>query len=182
MNSNELIRNIVKNEYCSGCGACAAVKESDFQMRFTPDGRYEAEPKLEQGFRSSRDYSQVCPFASTYDETAIAFDLFAEEENIEHNQYEGYAIQRFAGHANSSFRTQGSSGGLTTWLLDKLLEENIVQSVVHVRPNASPGGQLYTYSISYDEDGLSSGASSKYYPSRWLMYFKECERRESPVQ
>lgn len=164
MNSDELSNNILKNGFCSGCGACAAVENSDFQMIFTRDGRYESEKKVNQVSLSNIDYAKICPFATTYNEDKIAKDLFSTVSDIEHNSYEGYVLKRYAGHASSPFHVQGSSGGLTTWLLSKLLQEKIVESVVHVRPNRSSSGPLYAYSVSYDLDGLTSGASSKYYP------------------
>jgi len=163
MKADSFLEHIIVNQFCSGCGSCAAVEESDFRMTLTGDGRYEPELKSLISY-SDRDYTKICPFASIVDEDEIASDLYSGVQGVEHNPFEGFVLRRYAGHANDTFRAQGSSGGLTSWLLSKLLQENIVDSIVHVRSNTGAGKPLYNYAISSDVKELAEGSGSKYYP------------------
>lgn len=177
MNAKKLHANIIRNQYCIGCGACAAVEDSDFEMTFTEDGRFEAKLKDSTVAPSSRDYARVCPFATTYNEDKIGADHFSGISGIEHNPYEGYVLARYAGHAHGSYRDNGSSGGLTTWLLDKLLSEGIVDSIVHVTSRLDEDGKLYGYAISNDSKTLADGSSSRYYPVQMADVLKEVKER-----
>ncbi|MBK8018945.1 MAG: Coenzyme F420 hydrogenase/dehydrogenase, beta subunit C-terminal domain [Betaproteobacteria bacterium] len=55
---------------------------------------------------------------------------------------------------------KSSSGGLTTWLLEALLERGDIDGVVHVSASDSP---LFMYTVSTTRDGLGARGKSRYY-------------------
>ncbi|MDX1834872.1 coenzyme F420 hydrogenase/dehydrogenase beta subunit N-terminal domain-containing protein [Escherichia coli] len=67
---------------------------------------------------------------------------------MEFNEKIGYYHGLFAGYANEgTYRDNGSSGGLTTWLLVELLKNNMIDGVIHVGKSKS-SEQIYSYTIS----------------------------------
>src|SRR5699024_6587501 len=88
--------------------------------------------------------------------------------NIEYNEYTGYYLKNYAGYVKEgSFRELGSSGGMGNWIAAKLLQNKMVDGIIHVKgtdklDEANP--VLFEYQISNTFDELSKGAKSKYYP------------------
>ena len=39
-NINELFYKVINNDYCSGCGVCASVKDSHLKMQIDENGKY----------------------------------------------------------------------------------------------------------------------------------------------
>ena len=155
------INKVIDGNYCIGCGACGlgrATVEPLISMNAL--GFYEA--RLDEEVDTRVDH--VCPFTNTGpDESEIAKSLL-EDRYQSHHEYIGSYISLYAGHASTGgFRERGSSGGITTWLLAKLLNKGKVDAIVHVRASEKPG-LLYEYGVSSDLDTLYSGAKSHYYP------------------
>jgi coenzyme F420-reducing hydrogenase beta subunit len=68
--------------------------------------------------------------------------------------------------AADAFRDEGSSGGVTSWVLSELLRRELVDGVAHVVPSEDPQreGRFFSYRISRSEDEVRAGAKSRYYP------------------
>ncbi|MCM1567456.1 MAG: Coenzyme F420 hydrogenase/dehydrogenase, beta subunit C-terminal domain [Dehalobacter sp.] len=75
----------------------------------------------------------------------------------------GYYLSTYAGYADDIHRSIGSSGGIVTWLLEKLLEEKIIDFAICVTPNDDPE-KLFTFSIINTPEKPRMGAGSVYYP------------------
>ena len=57
----------------------------------------------------------------------------------------------------------GSSGGGVSWLLKEMLEQNIIDGVIHVKESESKD-IIFEYSVSHSLNEIRSGAKSRYYP------------------
>lgn len=156
------IKEIVDKGYCVGCGACASTKIKQYNMKFQDDGVY-LPLKVENSLSDS--LSEVCPFSNlSRNEDEIATELYSSR-NANYDPHIGYSLACYAGYVKDGlFRKQGSSGGLVTWLAAKLLEENFVEHVIHVKPSNNNSEKLFEYGISSTIDELQTGAKSKYYP------------------
>lgn len=165
-----LLATVVEGGYCIGCGACAAVPGSPLRIAFDGAGRLQAERDPAAPPDADAPVLDVCPFSGHGpDEDAIAGARFADHAGAAHDGRVGFHLRTWAGHvATGGDRARGSSGGLTSWLLVRLLETDAVDAVVHVRPDGRTPGEdgvrLFDYTISGDPDAVRAGAKSRYYP------------------
>lgn len=142
-------------------------------MKIDPEFRYF---QIDLGNKSSLDdsASACCPFAAGLDETELGKRLFSSY-GAQADDRIGYHVTTFAGHVTEdSYRTAGSSGGLTTWLLAELYERGLIDAVVHVRPTAGdPDGLLFRYAVSRSLQDIRAGAKSRYYPVEMSQVLRE---------
>jgi len=165
----ELYETVIKNGYCVGCGACAALEGSPFKMGMNKLGQYEAEINDNSIIvKSSSSVEEVCPFSSkSLTEDELGKNLF--ETSCEYDSKVGYYQKSYAGYVKEgSFREKGSSGGFGTWVLHELLNSGKVDYVVNVQPslqgvnNSAP--QLFTYTVCRSIEEIQIGSKSRYYP------------------
>ncbi|OHV77350.1 Coenzyme F420 hydrogenase/dehydrogenase, beta subunit C-terminal domain [Rhizobium sp. LCM 4573] len=114
----------------------------------------------------SREFSAICPFSPTADdedELALRHFPAAAHKNPLLGRYE----TAFVGHVEEAdYRTNGSSGGLVTWVAKELLIRGMVDGVAHVTENMNPQANepLFRYTLSRTLADLRAGAKSRYYP------------------
>ncbi len=156
MKTQGSIESVISLGYCIGCGSCAAVKDSPFVVSMNDEGYYQAVGSVDSSFPS------VCPFADgSLNEDVLGSKLFGD---IAHDEYLGYHLESFAGSVTKEpYRTTGTSGGMATWLSVVLLEESLIDYVIHVKPSSDPS-ILFSYDISSTKEEIIEGAASKYYP------------------
>jgi coenzyme F420 hydrogenase subunit beta len=161
----DLLSPVVDGGYCVGCGACAATRASsginmrlDNYGRFKPVGLEDASGGLER--------ARVCPFS----DEALSEDVLAvgvlRDCRLRDGRVGRY-VASYAGYVREGrFRTEGSSGGLVSWIACELLEQHLVDAVLHVKPNcgATSGPTLFRYGVSRDRAEVTAGAKSRYYP------------------
>lgn len=157
----ELFRTVVEGNYCIGCGACASLKNSPISMEFNEFGFYR--PVLQTGYIDNEkafDAGAVCPFyPHEQDETKLGDELYSTAPN---HTYVGKYLGLFAAYVNEGmYRRQGSSGGMTSWILAQLLESGDIDGVVHV---GSGGERLFEYQVSLSQAEVTERAKSRYYP------------------
>ena len=157
------IKKVITGKYCIGCGACAALSPSSYKMEFDHEGKYSAKEKKPASDDSL--IAQVCPFAGvSHNEDTIGDQLFGSIANIQHDAFLGYHLKTYAGSVSSShYREKGSSGGFGSWLACKLLEQGLVDYVLHIRPSEVES-TLFSYAVSSNPSEVCEGAKSKYYP------------------
>lgn len=159
---------VIKNGYCIGCGACA-VQSPAFSIIENQYGCYEAQKN--DSLEEPPEVSFVCPFSEeAKDETSIAKNLF--EKTCSFDKKIGYYLSCYAGYAEEPFRSNGSSGGITSWLCSELLNRKIIDGVIHAREGEDPS-RLFEYGISYTPEELSKNTKSKYYPVELSKVLKE---------
>ena len=127
------------------------------------EGKYQA--NLDSDKIDNESIARVCPFANeAINEDKIGKKLFEEHCGIHHDAYLGYYLKNFAGGVSEdTYREKGSSGGGGSWLAVTLLEEHLVDYVIHVRP-VNQSSILFAYAISSTKEEIRDGAKSKYYP------------------
>lgn len=181
------VRNVLESQdndaidgtstYCVGCGTCAYLDPA-FRIIRNLDGCNQAE--LQGEAANWERIRQTCPFASTTDEDALGRELFGGQEGIQHDSYLGWFMSTYVGYVHADgWRSRGSSGGFVSWIAAAMLQEGMIDAVVHVKDGPDPE-HMYTYQVSHTIDELKSGAKSKYYPvemSEALAYVREHEGR-----
>lgn len=152
---------VIGNGFCVGCGSCQVennvkTKENDYGMYY-PD--IEDIPKLN---------SNVCPFSNnSNNELTISNNLFKDIKNIKFHKHIGHYLELYAGFVNDTLiREQATSGGLTKWLLCKLLETNKIDGVIHVT-RKSDSNTLFEYSIGHTKEDIFNGSHSAYYTNNF---------------
>ena len=164
---------IVRSGLCVGCGSCASA------MRWDRDGFLKPDRASTLAEAPSERFSNQCPFSpAAANEDEIAAERFpaAHAADPRIGRFEA----AYVGHAiEDPFRSNGSSGGLTSWVAAELLRTGAVDGVAHVAP-ADPArdGRLFAYRISRSLDALSQGAKSRYYPVELSSVLREI--RDTP--
>lgn len=164
-----MLNQIIEEGYCVGCGACASESNSPYQMAFTENGVYL--PELRNAQKSCCSSNQekrkdICPFEDwCMNEDEISGFFYKNVPGVLYSNEAGYYLKNFAGFVRTGdYRTAGSSGGMVSWLVSKLLETGSVDYVIHVKPSQSGQKTLYAYGVSKSAEEVLSGAKSKYYP------------------
>jgi len=159
---------VIANGYCVGCGACAVPEDSPFTIGMDEYGQYQSRMNASNVFaKTESDYEKLCPFGATApNEDEIAKQHFAE--TCDHNTQVGYYKGVYAGHVTEGeFRNRGSSGGMGTWVLNELLDQGLVDYIIHVKSDVD-GGDLnnipFEYHVSKTLEETQQGGKSRYYP------------------
>lgn len=147
--------------YCIGCGSCAVIDPA-FRIAKNADGCYRASVVGEP-----RDWiaaERVCPFASSVDENQLGEELFSKQSGVKYDQHLGYYLSAYAGYVSvDGWRSRGTSGGMISWLAAKMLQDGLVDAVIHAKDGPDPKN-MYTIQISRTVDEIKAGAKAKYYP------------------
>lgn len=156
---------IVPNDLCCGCGVCAGVCPVDaLKIEWTKYGEY---APVEQPGKCTECglCLPVCPFWNQEEnETTLAEREFGHQDGIQRDSVVGLYLDLFAGYSKvNNQRIQGAGGGLTTWLLEKLLVQGIVDRVGCVVSNGDPD-TLFRFSIVDTVQDIRRASRSAYYP------------------
>ena len=156
---------IVPNDLCCGCGVCAGICPVDaLEIVWNKYGEYA--PVEQTGKCTECELClQVCPFWNQEEsETTLAEREFGRQDGIQHDSVVGLYLDLFAGYSKvNSHRIQGAGGGLTTWLLEKMLAQGVVDSVCCVVPNSDPD-TLFRFSVVESIQDVRRASRSAYYP------------------
>lgn len=161
---------VVSSGLCVGCGACAVAEPEHLSMELTSLGTYLPTP------RSTVDLgdlpgdvltraSSVCPFSDgARNEDSIGSELY-EKAGVAHDEVLGYYRKIVAGHVSADdYRAAGTSGGMTSWVLARLLAEGHVDGVIHVASTMEGlPNPLSRYRISRTVADLLGGRKSRYH-------------------
>lgn len=177
--SSDLSDKVIKNGYCIGCGACASVTDSPFEMIMDEYGNIVARAGRDTE-ESNAEVLGVCPFSDkAASEDEISDELFPSAGD--RDRYIGKYIDCYAGYVNEGeFRQKGSSGGVGKWLGYTLLAEDKIDYLVQLHPNDSgkPGEVLFDYKFISDKDEVIKGSRSSYYPSTLAEVIKKISAME----
>ena len=154
--------SVVKQDMCIGCGACLYSSSNDnLAMSWNKEGFLN--PTSETPEKESEESLKVCPFnpfpdkeVRTENEIANIFLIDAPNRHLRVGHY----YNTYVGYSNR-YRLTSSSGGMATYLIDQLLNKNIVDAVVTVKEGKD---SFYEYSEIRSTDELISTSETKYYP------------------
>ncbi len=167
----DLKEKVIDNGYCIGCGACVSEGDVKGTNKLDPYGMYK--PSFDQ---LNSPVSDVCPFFTSRNESELGEMLFSGFEDIKRNEFIGFYLETYAGHViEDDFRKLGSSGGFATWILSRLLEERLIDAVIHVKPSGKKG-ILFEYGISSNLEEVRNGAKSRYYPVEFSEVLDEVRK------
>ncbi len=156
------ISDVIENDNCIGCGACAFAAPQSFDIGFNDAGHYVA---IDNDNSKDASLSEICPMSGEgQNETEISESIYYD---LRHDTRIGHYKSTLAGHvAVSDYRANGSSGGLISWLAAEFLKQDMVDIVVHVKPSEREmeGDALFEFGTSNIENDIKSGAKSRYYP------------------
>lgn len=162
--------SVVNNDFCIGCGACA-VSDDSIKIKMNQYGLYI--PIFDEKVESD-DKAQVCPFISVENETTLGEKYFSNLEGIQYQKQIGYYHRLYAGYVTEGdFRRNGSSGGMTTWILAELLKTNQIDAVIHV--GQVEGDGLFSYVISETINDVRMRTKSQYYPTHFDDVLKQLD-------
>lgn len=158
------ISNVINNGLCIGCGACSLGKYDNIELDQL--GRYiattDAVPKDDYG-----KLDAICPFSNA---SLNEDELTCLQEGESGKLYDskiGHFTGIWTGYVNVlPYRNQGSSGGVTSWLLNALLSHDLIDAVVHAKPSRpeDKSRMLFNYQVSRSSSEINLGAKSHYYP------------------
>ena len=177
------MQSIIDGGYCVGCGACASIPDSPFQIRMDEKGCFQAEiNSASNGLDSAQEAAalEVCPFSGQGpNEDAIGRELFGEDnESREHDRI-GFHRATYAGHVNEGgYRDRGSSGGMGSWVLTELMRRDKIDAVIHVGAvSPEENGRLFEFKISRSIEEVNERAKSRYYPVELSQVIREVFER-----
>lgn len=154
------IKKVIDNNFCVGCGACKISSPENIEIFFSKDGFYSAKIK-EKNVETNPD--NICPFSEiSKNESEISKELYGLSCHKFDNRV-GYYLDIFAGSVkDKTQRLSSSSGGITTWLAEKLMQVGEINCVAHV--GFRNGSFVYKMSRTIDELRDKDNKKSRYYP------------------
>lgn len=166
-NYKKKLFDIIQNDYGVHSGVYSVV---DPKIRTVMNKRGEYRP-IFTGKETEDTYKKLLEVDmmsdETPNETQLGEELFNDVEGIKYDEVLGYYSDLYVGHViESDFRSKGSSGGLTTWILTELFKKKMIDGVIHVHATnpKKNAGKLFKYVISDNERDIKAGAKSRYYP------------------
>jgi coenzyme F420-reducing hydrogenase beta subunit len=169
------IKQVVENGFCVGCGGCKVANPDSVNINFVESGYYEAKIIDEEKL-----VNEVCPFSSVSNsETKLGQDLYGDSNN-NFDRRIGFYQNIYAGNViDDTQRINSSSGGITSWLTEKLLENNEVDVIVHVGTE----GDLFQYRVSrcVSELRKKSNKKSRYYPVTFQEVMSELKESDERI-
>lgn len=164
---NEILSNIVDGGYDFGTGVWSYFNNK-LETVLNEKGEYVTRLKNNNATLNDEEVRQLCSLnihLSNKNESTLGKELFADNENVLYSKNLGYYTSLFVGHVTEGkYRENGSSGGLTTWILTELMKNHLVDKVIHVKKTNNSSGLIFQYGISNNLEELEKDSKTKYYP------------------
>lgn len=160
---NNLQEKVINQDYCIGCGACIGIcPVKCLSVSESKSGQYY--PKLSATCIECGKCIDVCPFTDGPNENELADIRFKKINNIKHNNTSGYYLNTYYGYSKiNDQRWQGASGGLTSYLLQALLKNKLVDKIISVKP-LDQKNKKFEYQVLSTSEDIQQCSKSAYYP------------------
>jgi len=178
----QVISRVVNKDLCTGCGLCITECDSKLAIDFNNEGFFV--PKLVGDCNDSGDCIKVCPFndkpIKQYEnEDKINEQIrIGDKEHLVKNKYLGQHLGIYAGHSINNV-VDSSSGGIATYVLTKLLEDNIIDYVISVKESKNKADGFYEYNVSTSVKDVVKSSKTKYYPVNLSQVLKIIENTDA---
>lgn len=161
------IDKVVAGGYCVGCGGCAVATSGRLEMTFTDLLMKQAVLDGLSGDDLAKADS-ACPFSSSNpDEDELARTEYGSA-GYGHDHRTGYFDAIYAGRiVDDAELLQSSSGGLTTWVIERLFNDKKIDGVIHVSSVEADGKPLFEFSVSESLEEISGKRKSQYYSTNF---------------
>tara|TARA_B100001769_G_C22102552_1_gene595361 strand:+ start:575 stop:1945 length:1371 start_codon:yes stop_codon:yes gene_type:complete len=168
------IKKVLEGNMCIGCGACAYV--SNQKMVLNKYGEFVPESEKNK----CEVAEKVCPSLNPeLNEDTLAAELY--KSNASFDSHIGFNIACYGAYVNSSkIRNNSTSGGFGTWIGLKLMEEGLIDGVVHAKEVSpkSNNGILFDYKISRTASEVIDGAKTRYHVLEMSKVLNEVKKTE----
>jgi coenzyme F420-reducing hydrogenase beta subunit/O-antigen/teichoic acid export membrane protein len=163
-----VVNAVVEQGRCSGCGVCAGLCPSGaLEMHTGLDGDLvcvmAGACKVTCGI-----CTEICPFAtSIHDPRPRNIALFGDSRDppLHFHPSIGWYRGALAGYRqDSAQRAAAASGGLTTWCLERLLENGDVTRVAVVRLARNPRTSFFEFHAASSVEEVRQASGSVYHP------------------
>lgn len=155
------IEETIERNMCIGCGACSAASGGAIAIKLDTRRLYQADITAADE-QSRRAGSRVCPF-SDESPNEDRLGVPQPDDRMDKDQLLGTYSRVFAGRVSDDEYLRGSSsGGLTSWLTQKLIEGGIIDAVLSVGQPGPTNQELVGYGVA-GEDEAPDRRKSWYY-------------------
>ena len=181
-NNSAVIKTIVNNNLCIGCGVCIHACENDaLEMQWDKYGFMVASIK-NNNCTEDGNCIKVCPFNPNPEnklenEEEIA-KIFLNDAKSK-NKKIGNFTEIYAGYSKK-YRPTSSSGGISTYIFEELLSSGIVNHVIAVT-SSNEKGVHYQYAIISKSSEIRNLSKTRYYPVSLDRALKLIENLEGKV-
>lgn len=153
-----------KEKYNVGSGSYS-LADSSIKTSLDEYGNFKS---LIHNFDSIKKTHNICCMRNSQDnESTIGDFLFGSQPYIHHDKKIGFYLALYAGYVSEgSYRENGSSGGVASWICVELLRKKMIDGVIHIK-RSNKNGILFEYSVSRSETEIKSGSKSRYYPAEY---------------
>jgi len=159
-----VLSSVVDNDLCIGCGLCTyKCPEDALKMQWNELGFLV--PEAVGNCCNEGSCITVCPFNpnetdSGKNETGLA-KVFLTDTTQKHEKL-GQFVGIYAGYSKQ-YRPTSSSGGIASYVFEKLLENNIVDHIISVGPSTNDEAH-YEYVVKSSKEDLKSVSKTRYFP------------------
>jgi coenzyme F420-reducing hydrogenase beta subunit len=135
-------------------------------MKFDSYGQFKPSPNSDWFKKPPEIFSRICPFSPVSKNEDELSDCFFPDADGKHLSIGRYKTNFIGYVKEQDFRSQGSSGGMVSWVASELIKRNLVDGVAHVIPAKQNENKekFFYYTLSRSEREVREGSKSRYYP------------------
>lgn len=170
-NKNIEIDKVLKNDFCVGCGSCVLNEKKNF-MKFNKIGQYI--PIISKKNDLIKN-DKFCPFSkNSLNENKISRKIF-NIKKMQYNQNLGNFYSVYVGYDKSkiNFRKNGSSGGLTSWIINELMSKRLIDAFISV--GWCNKKKIFEYKIFKNINDVKKSSKTRYYPVEFSNVLKKID-------
>ena len=162
LHNRNKFKSIIKHDLCLGCGLCEAIGENKgYVMDLKQNGFYEPKYEGERNIEIEKIISKVCPAVNI------------NPPKMKANNVWGCITKLYsAGAVDPEVKEKGSSGGGISAVCIYVLENKLVDGILHVGKIAGDTIENRLF-ISRTRNEVISNASSRYAPAKVFNAIKD---------
>jgi coenzyme F420-reducing hydrogenase beta subunit len=159
INNNRQIQEVINNDLCTGCGLCISESNGSLKMELNEFGFL---VPIIINDNIGDDPIRLCPFnpkpeSAVADEFEIA-KIFLKD-TLNYNNRIGSFENIYVGYSNE-FRETSSSGGIATYVFERLLVDRVVDHLYIVKEVKG----TYEYQLFSDANDIIKISKTRYIP------------------